>query len=115
MRILFLLLFSCTSRFNLDSAEIFEFENNWWELDCGLSECPLCFKLNQDHSVSTYDLDSNTYQSDGIWTYEGDNVYWLELNETMYKVFVNPKGDCYELSHSILSFQACRCPVELPV
>ena len=113
--VILILLLSCNEERLLDSGDRREFENSWWEVDCPYNECPLCFKLNQDHSIETYDLDLNIQSQSGAWSFKNPNEYHWEIDDQEYKIIVTPAGDCWDLKHSIFKLEACPCSVELPV
>jgi hypothetical protein len=115
MKFLFVLLFmfGCSKEIELDTADRKNFENSWWEINCPQSECPLCFKLNQDHIVETYDLDSKEHLYHGTWEYIGSNIYKWHVDGDSYKLYIEPKEVCYELSYSIFKFDACPCTADI--
>lgn len=115
MRFLLVLLLGCSAVRDLDSAEKNKFEGSWWEVHCGYNECPMCFKINQDHTIETYDLDLDIKSTYGTWSFEEPNIYYWDLDEEEYKIKVTPSGDCWDLKYSIFKLEACRCSVELPV
>lgn len=117
MRFLFLVtltyLVSCSRVADLSVEDKYEFEDLWWEIDCAFQECPLCFKLNKDHTVETYDLDIGSYETYGEWSFQEPNTYYFELYDKTYRIFVEPSGSCFDLSYSIIKMEACECSIPL--